>query len=739
MSTPRELPPPHPVLTERLGEHLRAGDLEAFRKENACSAIMLDLLEALGWYGDRRRIIESLPHFEHHFDIGDLRQVIQTLGYDSDALEVQPRDLQPDLMPALFATDDGRMVVVAQGEQGATRYFDGDRWYEGTDDLDRVSGTTFVFTNTNASNPLNLAQAQLSWFSQIWHRYRTLATHLVATTVLLNVLAIAIPLFIMTVYDKIIGTRTTDALPYLVAGVVLVLGCELLLRQLRSKTLGLIAARLDYSVGTATFRRLLHLPPLLTERATLNSQLNQIKQFDAIRDFFTGANATTLLELPFAVVSVIIIAILAGWVAMIPAAMFLAYGLFAMFWAPRVKRQMGATGMARTARQQILMETVSGMRELKALGMERDWENRFRELSSSAITAGYRTSVNQSVIQTVAQTIMMLAGIGVLAAGAQGVMAGSITVGALIAIMALVWRVLGPLQGAFLAWMRVDQIGMGVRQINQLMKLSVEETDSSSSLLRPDIVGAVELERVSFRYSTDANPAVVGVSCSVKPGEFLVIVGENGSGKSTLIKLIAAMYRPQGGAVLIDGMDARQFNPVDLRRLVSYVPQKSTLFHGSIAQNMRLKDSMVTDADILAALEAAGIRGSVEQLPGGINYRIGDARTDRLPTALVHGLCLARAFLRDSPILLLDEPGSALDYEADRNLIRQLQRIKGHKTVIMVSHRPSHIKLADKALLVHEGVVVHAGRPADCLAVMNNRDERPRPGYSGPALVPTAV
>lgn len=712
------------ILTERLSRQLRDGDMDAFQRETICTAILQPLLESLGWHDDSRRIIEVLPHFQDHFDLGDLRAVLLSLGFESTAVQTPLEKLSADLLPCVFAADNGEIVLGTTGDGESVTWFDGRDWYDDGARWGAAAGCTYVFTNARASNPINEAIKQLPWFERQIRRFKPLATHLVAMTVMLNIIAVLTPLFVMMVYDKIIGTKTTDALPYFVVGIGFALACELMLRQLRARTLGMMAARLDYVIGTATFERLLRLAPIMTERSTISAQLNKLKQFDSIRDFMTGSNATTMLELPFVILSLGLIAVLGGPIIVIPLVMLVAYAIFAVIWAPRVKRQMAESSMARSARQKFMMETVSGMGEFKALGMERDWENRFREISSSAMVAGYGVAVSQAVVQTVAQTVMTLAGVGVLAAGAFAVMDGSMTVGALIAVMALVWRVLGPLQGAFLSYMRLNQIVGGIRQINQLMTLEVENLDSNSGLLLPQLVGAVRFDRVSFRYGADRNPALLGVSFSINPGEFVAVIGENGCGKSTLIKLISGMYQAQAGAISIDGIDSRQFNPVDLRRMISYVPQKPTLFHGTIAQNLRLKDAMATNDDIWKALEAAGIGDAVRALSDGIETRVGDARTEQLPTALIQGLCLARAFLRDSPILLLDEPGSSLDMASDQNLMQQLKRIKGRKTVVMVSHRPSHIRLADKVMFVHNGTVAHVGSADVCLGMMDKQSLR---------------
>ena len=207
----------------------------------------------------------------------------------------------------------------------------------------------------------------------------------------------------------------------------------------------------------------------------------------------------------------------------------------------------------------------------------------------------------------------------------------------------------------------------------------------------------------------------------MRPKEFVAILGDNASGKSTLLKLIAGMYTAQSGSLHLDDIDTRQFNPVDIRRLVAYVPQNPILFHGTIAQNLRFKNVVATEEELEAAAARAGILDAIQNMPHGFDTRIGDNATDRLPSGLVHGLCLARAFVRPAPILLLDEPGASLDWDSDTVLIDQLLKIRGRQSIVLVSHRPSHIRLADKAVVLSNGMVRFEGSPEDALAVMQGK------------------
>jgi ATP-binding cassette subfamily C protein/ATP-binding cassette subfamily C protein LapB len=332
--------------------------------------------------------------------------------------------------------------------------------------------------------------------------------------------------------------------------------------------------------------------------------------------------------------------------------------------------------------------------------------------------ASYKTFVASSILNSVSQALMTLAGAATVGLGTLMVINGEMTIGALIATMALIWRVLSPLQGAFLSYFKFQQLNKSISQINQLMRLKVEQHSGQSSLLLSQLKGGISINRASFRYGPEDDPALLGVSFDVEPGEMVAICGSTGAGKSTLVKLIAGMYRPQSGSFSIDDLDIRQLNAMDLRRAISYVPQITHMFYGTIAQNMRLNNILATDDDLHRAADDAGILEDIMSLPEGFNTRIGDNTEKHFPPGFLRALSVARAFVNPAQILILDEPGASLDEESDQRLIKQLKKLKGKRTIIMVSHRPSHIRIADKAVLMEQGMVKFTGETETVVNMM---------------------
>ncbi|MEM1399707.1 MAG: ATP-binding cassette domain-containing protein, partial [Pseudomonadota bacterium] len=493
---------------------------------------------------------------------------------------------------------------------------------------------------------------------------------------------------------------------------------EAALRYLRAQSLGHLAGRLDYLLGVEAFGRIIGLPPLFTERSTIGAQTSRLKEFENIREFFLGPLATVCLEVPFAVLYIVVIAMIGGPIALIPVALIAVFVLFGAVWFPLMRRRVAQSATTHTARQSFITETLRHLSAVK-YGSSRDiWRERYRALSSQAVAAQNAVANSAVVAQTVAQVLMYGAGIAVLWAGTIRILAGDMTLGGMIAIMALVWRVLSPLQAGFLAFTKLQQVLAGVRHINGLMALKPEAQRGGSGLMTRSIQGRVNLNRVSFRYAADADPALLGVSLDVEPGELVALTGSNGSGKSTVLKLIAGLYMPQGGTLAVDGTDIRQIDPLELRRIIAYVQQVPALFHGTIAQNLRMADPTADDALLAKATAEVGILPAILSMPAGFETKLSDASRDQLPIGFFQRLVVARSLVRASPILLLDEPATALDDQGDRMLVDLLSRLKGTCTIIMVSHRPSHIRLADKAVVMDKASVVHVGTPDEALQMM---------------------
>lgn len=356
------------------------------------------------------------------------------------------------------------------------------------------------------------------------------------------------------------------------------------------------------------------------------------------------------------------------------------------------------------------------MRLIKQNGGENKWRERARTLSADAAYANLAVARHFAMSQNIAQTLMTLAGIATLGFGVLQAMDGSMSLGALIATMILVWRVLAPIQSLFGLAQRIEQLQQSVEQLVGVLNFDMEQQPNDAPTTSIRFKGEIDLNRVSMRYSSDANAALLGISLKINPGEVIGVVGDSGSGKSTLAKLILGLYRPQGGTVSIDGIDIRQLRPITLRQTIAYVPQRNHAFPGTILENIRLGDPGASIARVGEACRKAGLLHKIDALPRGFDSAFKDGLQSFLPAGFLRQICLARAFLRDAPIYVLDEPALALDDPDERQLLQTIEELRGRATVIMITQRPSHMRLCDKLVILDNGQVQKFGPPEQVLA-----------------------
>jgi len=699
---------------EQIGlTRLTQDSLGGFIARSDLASCLVPLLGALNWMGNPRHVAEALPHFAEDLDITGLRNTMANLNFSSRPARLRLRSIDPRLLPCLFVPDKGAALVVTDIDGPSLIAFDGGSREQGPVKRTRRSGTAYFFTALEPEDQQQAARQQrVGWFNLMVRRFHALVVRMLLITLALNILGLATPLFVMGVYDKVVGAKALDTLVWFVVGAGVAILFDVLLRGLRSRMLAYIGGRLDAIVGNGVFQRILYLPSSFTERATIGAQVSRIKDFESVREFFTGNLANTFLELPFLLIYVAVMTALGGWIAVVPLVALVTFAVLGLLMEPVVRANVTESARAGSRRQEFLVETTTKMRSLKQAGAEETWLTRYRAISARAALANFRTAQTQNMVQTLSHVTVVVSGVTAMTLGVTQVLAGTMTAGALIACMILVWRVLAPLQTVAMSLSRFEQIRASIRQINTLMTLALERDPHVMIQPLRRLRGAVSFSRVSLRYSPGADPALIGVSFQTEPGEVVVIAGPNGSGKSTVLKLMAGLYKIQAGSVRIDDKDIRQIDPIELRHAIAYVPQQATFFYGTIAQNLRLAEPTASDADIRWALAEAGALDEVLALPEGLRTRIGDGLSEHLTASLRQRLNLARAFIRRAPIYLFDEPVNGLDFESDQKFMETVRRMRGHATVFIVTHRPSHLGLADKIMVMDGGAVRMYG-PAD--------------------------
>lgn len=657
------------------------------------------MLWALGWSGGPDDLLAALPHAKPNVDITDLRNTLAVLGYPTRMIRLKRGGLDVRRLPALLMTPGRAATILYRDEAGNVLRYDAALGEAIPCAPEKLHGSLLIVEEAQAGS------TRQGWFSGVARRFRGDLPALLGVSGLMALLGLAVPVFTMSMFDTVIAGRSPDTLPMLVAGAVLAVLMEMTFRVIRQRALLQIAERLDRLVPSAAFTQLMSLPAALVERAGTASQVSRLRDFAAIREFLTGSFAIAVLDMPFTLMVVVLMIVLGGWIALVPVGT--AFGFTVLFLVSRspMRRAIEQAARASQAREALAVEALESARTLKLGRAEERWTERYATAAANAAVASARVTTMSGLVLACSQALVTLSGLAAVVIGVITVLKGAMSAGALIAGMMLIWRVLGPMQTFFVMLSRWEQTQSSIRQVDSLMALETERPSPLEARMAPPEQGAIAFHRVTLRYLPQSEPVLSGASFSVQPGQVVAITGAEGAGKSTLMLLIAGLYRPQGGLIRIDGHDVRSFNPAVLRRSIGWVPQSPGLLYGTVAQNLRLARPSASDDELRAAAAEAGVLEAIEMLPHGFDTRVGDNYSGRLPRSILRRISLAGALLRNAPILLLDEPVSGLDDASAKAFTDVIASRRGRCTILMATHRPSHISLADRVLRIRDGLV----------------------------------
>jgi len=690
-----------------------ADDLSAvvrrqFDEESDLSICLLPLLHAVGWQGQPRELADAMPHLVKRLGITVLCSIMASLELFPKHLDGHLARLDCRLMPCLFVPPGkAAMVVLKRLPNGNLWVFDSMLRAETEMVPSTEMGEIYLFQKADVS--AKSRRSESSWIGTLLLRFRSHIFLAFVLTIAGALLALAPPLFVRSIYDLVLPSGDIVMGAFLMVGVVVAITVDGLLRNLKSQIMAFIGGRFEYILGNTLFQRIINLPTSSTDGVTVSNQVGRFKNLESLRDFFLGPAALLIFEVPSTLVLLLAIAVINPWVLLVMLASALFFFLLWFFTRKSGEISVAKSGMLATARWEFLSEALTDMHSIRAVGADNSWVSRFRELSGKSVMANFKNNQLHARINSMAQILGSATGLMALALSAYLTIRGDISGGTMVATMMILWRVTGPMQNIFLAAASVVHIRSSIRQVENLMRIRGESETGVLQTIGSVAGGTLSFARVSFRYANNADPVLLGVSFSVASGQVIVIAGGNGSGKSTLLKLIERIYIPQAGTIRINNVDIRQLTAADLRAEISYMPQQCELFYGTVAQNLRLVYPTASDAEMNWAVGMAGLAEDVAALPQGFNTRISNSRSSQQPHGFRQRLSLARAMLKPADIVLLDEPGTGMDQCGEEALVRCIEWLRGRSTVIIVSHRPAHMRLADSVILMHRGSMVAMG------------------------------
>ncbi|WP_316861141.1 ABC transporter transmembrane domain-containing protein [uncultured Cohaesibacter sp.] len=706
-------PVPFSDFEVRLGIKERWSGIDYRSSAGRCVQVLLALH---GWGGGGRHLAQVLPHFNTVHDLTGLRAVLTRLNFVAISDEQRLSSLSVEKLPCLYQDAEGtvRILLSINHADKTINCFNGATGNEETITCNKQPEVVYVIKPLDIANRTRFVQS-FGWVMHAASSFRKLFFSLFVINFGINLAAMAVPIFIMSVYGYAIPSKAPSSLIMFLVGIGLVIAADFSLRALRTRILAYIGARFDTALSVEVFQRLLYLPYTMVQNASMGSQLARLRQFEKLREIFLGSFGTAVLDLPFVMVFITAIAIIGGWIAAIPAILVVCYVILAAVTIPIAKRQTMQSGDAKSKKQNIMMELFLMHREIRNVGGEAIWQKRYEDAAASFAALDFRAQHFSRQVQTISQTLSMAAGVSTLGVGTLMVMSGDLGVGGLIAIMALIWRVLAPLQNAFLSLSRVGKLIEAIRMVNNLMRTQPERTPGVIPSISRKFAGHISTKNLSFRYPKAADAAIKSANIVINPGEVVAITGPSGGGKSTLLKLLAGLYRPVAGAVGFDHLDIRQIDLSELRFEISYQPDSATFFYGTVEQNFHLNDPETGREKMQELMDFFNIEPDHPDLPEGLQTRLKAENVHKMTDILKQKLLLCRSFSKKASYYFLDEPANYLDFETDRKFITYLESLRGDATILFTTQRPSHMKIADRILVIHEGQVILNGPPDQVL------------------------
>jgi ATP-binding cassette subfamily C protein LapB len=545
------------------------------------------------------------------------------------------------------------------------------------------------------------------WFWGAILEQRGLYKDVLLAALLINLFALALPLFSMNVYDRVVPNLAFDTLWALAIGVGLMLVADLVMRLLRGRFVDEASARVDVRLSAVLMERVLGMR-MESKPDSVGSFASNLRGFEQVRDFIAAGTVAALIDLPFALLFLLVIVWISPWLAL--PVIVLGGATLALGWAlqQRLQAMAQTTYKASAQRNATLIEALTGLETIKSQGAEgliqARWEHTNAFLAATQVRMRELTAKATSGTQFLGQ----LAPVVLVIVGVYLIAQRELTMGGLIACTMLASRALGPAGSVVGLLLQYQNARTALAGLEQLMAQPQERNPLQVGLHRPVLSGQIEFRGVGFAYPGRDDKVLDNVSFTIQPGEHVAVIGRVGSGKSTLQKLIMGLYQPTNGAVLLDGIDLRQLDLSDVRRNLSYVSQEVTLFHGSLRENITFGLQHATDNAILEAADVAGLSDFVKRHPRGFDLPVGE-RGESLSGGQRQCVGLARAVVHNAPILLLDEPTSAMDFSTEAHITQRMAQFAQGKTVVLVTHRTSMLAMVQRVIVVDNGRIVADG------------------------------
>ncbi|WP_075181290.1 type I secretion system permease/ATPase [Pantoea sp. 1.19] len=685
--------------------------------DNAIDA-MLRIAARLGKPADAKNLRQQMRWFEHLSQPKQLERLAGLLGLHLTFTAHTQLRWRPEIVPVLLCLQEGGLAVVEEVlEEERVRYWlseGGDVVREG--DLGELLAQSQLQVGV-AGVAARGRDARIDAFVQpwrqhwFWHNFKGMGRRIAEislASVVSNVLALAGILFSMQVYDRVIPAQSESTLWVLFFGVLFAAAIEFLIRLMRTQVSDLMGKRIDLNISAMLFARAMNIRNEARPKST-GSFISQLREIDQVRELLTSTTVGAAADMPFVLLFLFIMAFIGGPLVIVPLVaipLIVIPGLLVQIPMAKLAKEGMREGALRNA---VLVETIEGVEDIKALQAEPYFQRQWEQNHEVSAAIGMKQRLWGARLSGWASTVQQLTYAGMLVFGTYLVLAGDITTGTLVASSLLSSRTLAPLMQLTMVFSRWQHAKTAMNGLDELLKRPLDRPDSDDIAHCPTLAGHYEILNAQYTYDEEQRKNVLSVArLTIKPGERVAILGRVGAGKSTLLKLLAGQATAQQGKVIVDGVDIKQIDPVDLRRQLGWLSQDSRLFFGSLRQNLMLGNPHASEAEMLEALRVSGAISLVKQDAASLDQIINEGGRG-LSGGQRQMVLLSRLILRQPQVVLLDEPTAAMDEQLEEQVIARLREWLTGRTLVLVTHRPALLKLVDRVVVMDNGRVLADG------------------------------
>jgi len=568
-----------------------------------------------------------------------------------------------------------------------------------------------------------------SWFWGTLYRHRRDYVQVLVASVMINFFVLVSPLFVMNVYDRVVPNNAIETLWVLAVGAITVFVFDFAFRLLRAYFVDGVGKKMDVLVSNRLFEHVLGIQ-LRVRPASAGSFANNVREFETLREFFTSATLTMVVDLPFSILFLAVIAWLAGPLVLVPLIAIVPVVAAGLLLQVPLTRLINANFQVSAQKHGVLVEAIDGLETIKGASAEGVLQGKWEQAVGVVAATGQQAQLLSAAGVNFTMFVQQIVTIVMVIFGVYLIVENLLTLGGLVACTILSGRALAPLGQIAGLLTRLQHARAAYKSLSQLMAMPLERPPGKAFLRRLSLEGDIEFAKVSFKYPGQPVPALDGCAFKVAKGARVAILGRVGSGKSTVAKLVVNLYQPESGTVLVDGVDVGQIDPADLRRHIGYVPQDVKLFYGTVRDNMTMGDRRADDESLLRAARIAGVDKIVSRHPAGFDLPVGEGGRG-LSGGQRQAVAIARALLSGPGVLLLDEPTSAMDFATEQLFVNMLLDFLKGRTLVLVTHKPSLLALVDRIIVLDAGRVVADGPKDKVLQALSQNQPQP-PARSGP-------